>query len=307
MKITIIVLTYNHGKFIEKALSSILEQETQYNFEVLIGDDFSPDNTAKKLKKYAKNYSDKIRLILRKENIGVRENFLDLLSKSTGEYIALLEGDDYWEDKNKLEKMILFLEKNKEYIGAFHNINVIDSENNYKIKHAYHQSKDFVDIKSLEQHYDGKVMMTLSMVFRNVFLNKENLRKYENMIAGVKYVCDYSLKSFLLSLGQFKYFEDIFGAYRHIDNSGTSWSAQAQIVKNEDFYIIYERNIQMFGQRAKNKLSLEYLKLFIKLNLFYLRNKQFNKNLKIIKTFRYSILLDKNIYYKVLKRIKNGK
>ncbi|MGL4865415.1 MAG: glycosyltransferase [Cetobacterium sp.] len=307
MKITVIVLTYNHEKFIKKALDSILEQETQYDFEVLIGDDCSPDGTVKEIKKYVEDYSNKIHLVLRERNIGARNNFLDLLLKAKGEYIALLEGDDYWEDKNKLEKMILFLENNKEYVGGFHNINVIDSENNYKIQHICHRSKDFSDINSLEEHYDGKVMMTLSMVFRNIFLKKENFKKYESMIDEIKYVCDYSLKAFLLSFGKFKYFEDIFGAYRHIDNFGTSWSAQAQIVKNEDFYIIYEKNISMFGNKAKSKLTLEYVKLFIKLNLFYLKNSQFNKNLKIIKKFKYNVLLDKSLYYKVLKRIRNGK
>ncbi|MGL5278331.1 MAG: glycosyltransferase [Cetobacterium sp.] len=306
-KITIIMLTYNHEKYVSQAIESILKQKTRYELEILIGDDCSSDKTAEILNSYQQKNPEKIRLIDRKQNIGARNNFLDLLSKAKGEYIALLEGDDYWEDKNKLEKMISFLEDNKEYMGGFHNINVIDSENNYKFQHIYHRSKEFSDINSLEEHYDGKVMMTLSMVFRNIFLNKQNLTKYESMIEEVKYVCDYSLKAFLLSFGKFKYFEDIFGAYRHIDNFGTSWSAQAQIVKNEDFYIIYEKNISMFGDKAKSKLSLGYVKLFIKLNLFYLRNNQFNKNLKIIKKFKYNVLLDKSLYYKVLKRIRNGK
>lgn len=306
-KITVIVLTYNHGKFVEKALESILEQKTKYDYEILIGDDCSPDDTALKLKEYKQKYSDKINLILRNKNIGVRNNFLDLLSKAKGEYIALLEGDDYWEDEDKLEKMVSFLENNKEYIGGFHNIHVIDGNSNYKINHEYHESELFTDINSLEEHYDGKVMMTLSMVFKNIFKDKKNLKEYEELIFGVKYVCDYSLKSLLLKFGKFKYFSNIYGAYRHIDDSGTSWSAQAQIVKQKDFFIIYKNQIEKFGEITEKYFSLSYLILFLRIILFNLKQKNVKELCSNIKEFKYSIFLKRSIYKLILKRIKNGK
>lgn len=302
-KITVVLLTYNHEKFIRKALKSILDQETKYSFEILIGDDCSPDETQLILKEFKEKYPNTIKLINRKENIGVRENFLDLLSKATGEYIALLEGDDYWKDRNKLEKMVLFLETNKEYIGAFHNIEVINKNDEYIIEHPFHKNNNFSDINSLTEHYEGKIMMTLSIVFRNVFLNKKNLEEYREMLDGIKYVCDYNLKVFLLNFGKFKYFDDIFGCYRFVNDSGSSWSAQEDIVKQEDFLIIYKKNIEKYGKIAERYLVVMYIKLFVLTNIFYIKNRRKKELINNIKNFKYKVLLNCNLYPKIVKKI----
>ncbi|MGL4864548.1 MAG: glycosyltransferase [Cetobacterium sp.] len=311
-KITILMLTYNHEKYIFQAIESILKQKTNYELEILIGDDCSPDKTTDILNSYQRKYPEKIKLIIREQNIGPRENFLDLLSKANGDYIALLEGDDYWISENKIEELVNFLEFNeKDYIGAFHNIQVVDFEGKIKINHEYNKNKKFMDIKTLEEHYDGKIMMTLSMVFRNIFKDKKEYTEYKNMLDEIKYVCDYSLKAYLLNLGKFKYFENILGAYRHVDTMGTSWSAQSQIIKNEDFLLIYKKNIDVFGEIAEKKLGLNYFILFVKNSLFYLKNGELDKLKKILKEFNYKILLNQNIYRnltkKIIKRIKNAK
>lgn len=302
-KISVAMITYNHEKYIRKALDSILAQKTNFDYEIVIGNDGSPDLTHEIIEEYSKFYPGKIKNLYRDKNVGVVKNILDVYENCNGEYIALLEGDDYWESDEKLQKMIEFLDNNQNYIGAFHNINVVDENNKFQSNHQFHQSSNYSDINSLEEHYEGKVMMTLTMVFRNVFLNKKELKEYKEMLNGIMYVCDYSLKAFLLNKGAFKYFPQIMGNYRYVSNSGTSWSAQSQEIKNEDFLKIYKNHINKFGQIAFDKVSISYLRLFLKTNFLYLKNRKILKMKLLFEDFDYSIL-NKKFFLKIFKKIK---
>ena len=112
------VVTYNHVNYIKVCLESIFKQETNFEFEILLGDDASTDGTREICIEYAEKYPDKIRLFLhrRENNISIngkptgRYNFLHNLSKARGKYIALCEGDDYWTDHLKLQKQVAFLD-----------------------------------------------------------------------------------------------------------------------------------------------------------------------------------------------------
>ncbi|MGL4801020.1 MAG: glycosyltransferase [Cetobacterium sp.] len=306
-KITVLMLTYNHENYISKALESVLSQQTKYNFEILIGDDFSPDNTIKILKEYKKNFPKKIKLVIRKKNIGPKENFLDLISKADGDYIALLEGDDYWKSNFKLEKMIDFLENQKEYIGAFHNVEVVNEKNEYKKNHYLNENNRFTDINSLQEFYEGKNMLTLSIVFKNIFLNTIDIKEYRKMLDGVKYICDFNLKAYLLNIGKFKYFNEIMGAYRHVDNYGTSWSAQSDEIKNKDLLIIYKKNIEKFEKISKEYLLIPYFGLIKKMILFYIKEQKWLELIKVIKEFKWDLLIKLNTYLKLIERIRNAK
>lgn len=114
VKVSVCVPTYQHVRTIEKCLKSILEQDVDFAYEILLGEDGSSDGTRELCMKYANNHPEKIRLFLqsRENNIKIngyasgRFNLLYLLSKANGEYIALCEGDDWWTDKNKLRLQV---------------------------------------------------------------------------------------------------------------------------------------------------------------------------------------------------------
>jgi len=112
MKVSICITTYNHEEYISQALDSVLAQATDFEFEILLGEDDSSDNTRTIVKKYQKMFPEKIRLYLndRKNVIYIngmatgRWNFINNINHARGDYIALLEGDDYWVDNLKLKK-----------------------------------------------------------------------------------------------------------------------------------------------------------------------------------------------------------
>ena len=99
--ITVLMMTYNHEQYIEQAVESALAQNFDLGYEILIGDDGSTDNTLSLLHELSKRYAN-IRVLSTDKNLGIIPNFLRLIEASRGKYIALLEGDDYWVDPNKL-------------------------------------------------------------------------------------------------------------------------------------------------------------------------------------------------------------
>ena len=117
------VLTYNHEKFIRKTLDSILSQQVNFKFEVLVGDDASPDATAEIVKEYYAKYPGIIVPMLHEKNLGGfgKNNTLATLAVARGKYIAPMDGDDYWTSDQKLQKMVDFLDQSQDFVACFHN------------------------------------------------------------------------------------------------------------------------------------------------------------------------------------------
>jgi glycosyltransferase involved in cell wall biosynthesis len=100
--VSICCITYNHEKYIERAIDGFLLQDTDFPFEIVIGNDCSTDRTTQILNSYEAMYPNIVKVIHNKKNIGMMKNFLQTLHACSGEYIAVCEGDDYWINRNKL-------------------------------------------------------------------------------------------------------------------------------------------------------------------------------------------------------------
>jgi|WetSurMetagenome_2_1015567.scaffolds.fasta_scaffold08600_3 glycosyltransferase involved in cell wall biosynthesis len=127
--VSVFMMTYNHEKYIAKAIDSVLMQKTNFSYEIIVGEDGSSDNTLDILISYAKRYPSLVNLIVNKKNIGAKANQIKVLEACRGKYIAMLEGDDFWIDPDKLQKQVDFLESNPAFSMCFTNRIVIDSEN----------------------------------------------------------------------------------------------------------------------------------------------------------------------------------
>ena len=168
--VSVCVVTYNHKHFIEQCIDGILNQKTNFPFELIIGEDDSKDGTRELCINYAEKYPDKIRLFLRNEKDKIwisgsktgRFNFIENLKAAKGKYIALCEGDDYWTDPLKLQRQVDFLETNNDYKLCFHRsyllkgndkevFKIPDDQNTFKIS-------DLID--------KNNFIATCSVVFR---------------------------------------------------------------------------------------------------------------------------------------------
>lgn len=236
IRVSIICTVYNHEKYIEKALEGFLMQKTNFEYEILIHEDASTDNSANIIKKYEEKYKDKIRVIYRKENQyskGISPSkFLYEISK--GDYLAICEGDDYWIDENKLQKQVEFLENNQEYSATYHNVFVVDS-NGEKLKKNLLwpiEESHNVTISDLEE----KITLcgqTASIVCKNFWRewNEYEKNKYLNCRSNG----DRKLSLIFTLMGKVYFFKDIMSCYRKVTTHGDSYSAKTR-GKNTTFH-----------------------------------------------------------------------
>lgn len=122
--LSILIFTHNHGQFIERCISSVLNQKCTYNYCVHVFDDASCDNTVEIVEKFCQEYPEKVSLVTSKENLGVLHSAKMALSIGRTKYIAFLDGDDYWCYEGKLQAQLDFLEGNEDYSGCFHDAEI---------------------------------------------------------------------------------------------------------------------------------------------------------------------------------------
>jgi glycosyltransferase involved in cell wall biosynthesis len=109
-KVSVAMITYNHERFIAQAIESVLAQTTEFPVELVIGEDCSTDGTRAVIVEFQHRYPDRIKLLLRDRNVGPIPNLAETLDACHGEYVAFLEGDDYWTAADKLQKQVDFLD-----------------------------------------------------------------------------------------------------------------------------------------------------------------------------------------------------
>ena len=129
-KVSVCVITYNQGAFISKAVNSALIQKTNFEYDIIIADDCSTDDTTQILTELRDRYPNKIKLLLRNKNVGAAKNWIELIRYPRSKYIAYLEGDDYWSDTEKLQKQHDALEINSNVSLCFHDVilrNAVDN------------------------------------------------------------------------------------------------------------------------------------------------------------------------------------
>ena len=122
-KVSVLIVTYNQRQWIAQAIDSALAQYVDFDMEIVIGDDFSSDGTREIVESYAALHPGIIRLNLqnrRPDGVPGRVNQVTTLEACRGEFIAFLDGDDYWTDPGKLAHQVELLEANPEIVGAAH-------------------------------------------------------------------------------------------------------------------------------------------------------------------------------------------
>lgn len=231
------MVAYNHEKFIEQAIESIMVQQTNFSYKLFIGEDFSKDSTREICENLKLKYPNKIELFLHKINIGATQNGIFMYKqciKSKAKYIALCEGDDYWTDPLKLQKQIDFLENNLDHNICFHRANLL--KKNMLSLHEIPEEFDNNSFHYIEllKHYN--FISTASVVLRNM----ENFYfpdSFHNIPFG-----DMAIFRIFAKNKKIFCIPEIMSVYRIHDNG--IWSGLSQL-KNQlaylDFYkIIYE-------------------------------------------------------------------
>ncbi len=228
--LTVMVLTYNHGPYIRRCLESILSQQTNFEFEIVIGEDESSDDTGAICKEYKEKYPDKIYLIQgsRERVIYIeggptgRYNFISTFQRVTGKYVAHVDGDDYWTDPFKLQKQFDILENNPDVSVVFHDKVYIDSEGNQ-------YGNPMPDLSP------GKQIFPSEVVSRSLFMPTSTLM-FRRLETPLPKVFDYiplgdMFLWYLMGIKGEAYYDKSIGvtmAHRH---TGGVWSMQSTIIR----------------------------------------------------------------------------
>jgi len=258
--VSVWMITYNHENYIREAIDSILMQEVDFDYEIVIGEDCSTDGTREILLEYAEQYPEKFKLLLHDKNIGIVDNMLTTFKACSGKYVAMLEGDDAWGDTTKLQKQVDFLEENPKYVVAYHNIELVTPDGEHIREGGYSRDYDSDTMKV------GRAeMQTSCCVYRNFDLE-----------FPLYFKDAYLFDPFLVHLagfhGEAKFLDTIKPSKYRIHNNGL-WSG-IEAIKRLKISIMTKRRLQMnlTEVRLKQKLDDVVINQYLEVLFVYLRD-----------------------------------
>ncbi|MCB5279205.1 MAG: glycosyltransferase family 2 protein [Candidatus Cloacimonetes bacterium] len=225
--VSVLMITYNHEKFIRQAIEGVLMQKVDFEYELLIHDDASPDRTAEIIREYEAEYPKIVKPIYQTENQysqGIDVSKFNR-ERAKGKYIASCEGDDYWIDPSKLQKLVNYLEQHPEYICASHNVYVVGADGS-RISdklHVYPIVPEYIYTKT-DADFSKHPGQSGSLVYHNLFctMQDELLIAYNNLQMNG----DIKLPVLLTQYGDIFCFSDVMGCYRKIMSASSSWTSQ---------------------------------------------------------------------------------
>ncbi len=215
--ISVCITTYNHEKFLAQALDSVLMQQGDFTLEVLVGEDGSTDNTAAIVRDYAARYPDAIRafyhdpddkLFINGRQTG-RKNFLNNLQQARGDFIALLDGDDYWIDPKKLQKQLRLLQENPRLSACCHPAIYVDAKGDEQSGYmGHHDIKNNYKDFALHDVLRKNPVPTLSVLFRN-----PRMQSFPALYLKTD-MADWPTHIFTALRGDIRYVDEKMAAYR---------------------------------------------------------------------------------------------
>jgi len=225
--VSVFVMTYNHEKYISQAIESILAQKTNFDFDIVVGEDYSNDRTREILLDYQAQYPGKFKLILQNINVGPSQNQIDTLNACTGKYVAICEGDDYWTDPYKLQKQVDYLEKNQNVSFVATNYYIYNEITNKTKRVSIPKQIDFITLLKRKN-----LIPTLTTCIRSEYIFdyiREVNPKEKNWPVG-----DYPLWLYLSQMGKIGVIPEYTANYNKRQNSVCHYS---DIKKQYQFYL----------------------------------------------------------------------
>ncbi len=214
IKVSVCLQTYNHAPYIARALDSVLMQETDFDYEIILGEDESSDGTREICIDYARRYPDRIRLFLRSREDVIylggrptgRYNFIQNLNAARGQYVALLDGDDYWTDPRKLQKQADLLDAHPDYALCFHAVDEVDAQGQRIRTVRPPGRKPVYRLRDVMRHNS---IAALSVMFRN----RPEHHPLPDWFRETRYA-DWPLHILNAAYGDIGYIDEVMGVYQ---------------------------------------------------------------------------------------------
>jgi len=170
--VSVLMLAWNHAEFIDQAIESVVSQQCDFPFELIIGEDCSDDGTLARCQEWQQKLPGSVRLVAADRNVGMHRNFARIWHRARGEFIALCEGDDYWVEPTKLQRQVDWFDKHPEgsLVGTFTDRISMTPDGEWTIsgRSAPFETKDTYTLHDLLRSY--------SFHFSSVMLRKSAVR-----------------------------------------------------------------------------------------------------------------------------------
>jgi glycosyltransferase involved in cell wall biosynthesis len=268
--ISVCVFTYNYESYIAQALDSILGQKINFKLEIIIGDDCSTDGTRTIAIEYQRKYPEIISLSFNSQNIGGTRNWINTMSKCSGKYISLLDGDDYFTDPFKLQKQYDHLEKNSNLVLSFHSVtekydNIVGIDELIEYREPVYQLAEIFKL--------GWFIRTSTMVFRNGILTNNP----PDWIYSYPYRYDTIMHVFLGKYGDFGNIRESMSVWRKHMN-GMSYTISKNLINSiqEEINLLNKLN-EYTGYLFRNEVKIYSASNFTRLFLTIIKNKSVHK------------------------------
>jgi|LakMenEpi03Aug12_release.lakeMendotaPanAssembly.Ray.scaffolds.fasta_scaffold453024_1 glycosyltransferase involved in cell wall biosynthesis len=283
--VSICMITYNHSKFIENSLKSALNQKCTFTFEIIICDDASTDNTVEIINNLINYFPNKIKLYVNQINIGATKNLAKAISLCKGKYICILEGDDYWLSKNKIENQVNFLNHNLDCNTCFTKAKMVDRNDNFIIElplSKYRKSRfEIVDLIK-----NDVFMPTCTTMFR-----ANSFNYFPDIFYTLKNGCDWVLSILNTETGKIGFLDEIHAVYRS-NSSEFAWSSNPIHKIYPDAIIINKAVDEYFNYKYHEIIIKKIIRYYFWLCKDLLIHKKFNAFFKETKnSFDYPISL----------------
>ncbi len=278
--VSIMMLAYKHGPYIEMAIESIVRQNTSFPIQVVVGEDCSPDNTRDVINSLVEKHPQVIKPILHANNVGAWNNQEAVFDACTGKYIAFCEGDDFWNTTDKLQKQIDILEANPEVGLVFSNFNIKEK---HRTVSSIIKSDPGYSVQP-EEILVANSIATCTVVCRSELLNDARAFLGEKRFA----MGDYPLWLYIAQKSKIAYIDEPLATYRIVGGSATNQGYQKQLAFLESQQEVKSYFMERFtySESIQQRVRSEYLQK--KLMLCFLVNsrselKRCAKELKEIK------------------------
>lgn len=167
--VSVVMLAYRHERWAYRAVASVLRQRTDFPFEVLIGEDCSPDRTRAEIERAVALRPEVVRPFFHERNLGAHENLDRLLRAARGRYVAMLECDDEWIDDDKLAKQVALLEAHPEASAVFGRCRAEDGEGRSLPAAVYDRHRPRADPHAVATRCD---IPTCTLLFRRQYFSE---------------------------------------------------------------------------------------------------------------------------------------
>lgn len=241
MKLSILIATYNQEHHIGQAVRSALMQQTDFDIEIVVADDCSTDGTPAVLRSLLAEYPGRLCILSNQKNLGIHGNYRNAWMHCRGQYVALLEGDDYWTSPHKLQRQVEFLEGHSECVLCFHNVVIFGDDSVAAEDESLYCPPDLPEICDSEDLLQEMFINTSSVVCRNgVF--KDFPSWGVDLAVG-----DWPFFLWLSSFGKLGYLPEVMSAYRK--HSQGLWKHTTLEERIRSVTTMYELASEVFGHR----------------------------------------------------------